>query len=159
MSRFKMRVAVHLILKNNNKVLLLRRYNTGYEDGNYSVVAGHVDGNETIISAMKREAKEEACIDIDEKDLKREALEEAGININEEDLKIVEVIHRKADDESIDYFLYCEKYTGNIIIGEPNKCDELKFYEIDKLPKNTIPYIKQAIENHKNGVEFSTFGF
>ncbi len=142
MSRFKMRVAVHLILKNNNKVLLLRRYNTGYEDGNYSVVAGHVDGNETIISAMKREAKEEACIDIDEKDL-----------------KIVQVMHRKAEDESIDYFLYCEKYTGNIIIGEPNKCDELKFYEIDKLPKNTIPYIKQAIENHKNGVEFSTFGF
>lgn len=142
MSRFKMRVAVHLISKNNNKVLLLRRYNTGYEDGNYSVVAGHVDGNETIISAMKREAKEEACIDIDEKDL-----------------KIVQVMHRKAEDESIDYFLYCEKYTGNIIIGEPNKCDELKFYEIDKLPKNTIPYIKQAIENHKNGVEFSTFGF
>ena len=142
MSRFKMRVAVHLISNNNNKVLLLRRYNTGYEDGNYSVVAGHVDGNETIISAMKREAKEEACIDIDEKDL-----------------KIVQVMHRKAEDESIDYFLYCEKYTGNIIIGEPNKCDELKFYEIDKLPKNTIPYIKQAIENHKNGVEFSTFGF
>lgn len=142
MARFKMRVAVHLILKNNNKVLLLRRYNTGYEDGNYSVVAGHVDGNETIISAMKREAKEEACIDIDEKDL-----------------KIVQVMHRKAEDESIDYFLYCEKYTGNIIIGEQNKCDELKFYEIDKLPKNTIPYIKQAIENYKNGVEFSTFGF
>lgn len=35
MERFKMRVAVHLILEQDNKYLLLRRYNTGYEDGNY----------------------------------------------------------------------------------------------------------------------------
>lgn len=142
MARFKMRVAVHLILKKGDEVLLLRRYNTGYEDGNYSVVAGHVDGNETIISSMKREAKEEACIDIDEKDL-----------------KIIQVMHRRAEDESIDYFLYCDKYIGDIAIGEPNKCDELNFYKINKLPENTIPYIKQAIENYENGIEFSNFGF
>ena len=125
MSRFKMRVAVHLILKLGDEILLLRRYNTGYEDGNYSVIAGHVDGNETIISAMKRE----------------------------------QVMHRKAEDESIDYFIYCDKYTGDISIGEPNKCDELSFYKINKLPENTIPYIKKAIENYENGVEFSNFGF
>lgn len=39
MERFKLVVAVHLILIKNGKILLLRRYNTGYEDGNYSVVA------------------------------------------------------------------------------------------------------------------------
>ena len=41
--RFQMPVAVHLLLVKDNKVLLLRRFNTGYEYGNYSVVAGHVD--------------------------------------------------------------------------------------------------------------------
>ena len=55
MNRFKLVVAVHLILIENGKILLLRRYNTGYEDGNYSVVAGHIDGNESVIKAMKRE--------------------------------------------------------------------------------------------------------
>ena len=142
MSRLKMRVSVHLILEKDNKYLLLRRYNTGYEDGNYSVVAGHVDGDETIISAMKREA-----------------LEEAGININEEDLKIVEVMHRKSDDESIDYFLYANKFSGNVSIMEPNKCDELSFYELNKFPNNVIPYVKKAIENYRNNIQFVDYGF
>lgn len=143
MDRFKLVVAVHLILIENGKILLLRRYNTGYEDGNYSVVAGHIDGNESVIKAMQREA-----------------LEEAGISINEEDLKIVYAMHRKAKDrESIDYFLLCEKYTGEIRIMEKDKCDELEFYDLDKMPINLIPYVKKAIEDYRNNIHFSVYGW
>lgn len=100
MERFKLVTAVHLILIEDGKILLQRRYNTGYEDGNYSVVAGHIDGNESVIKAMQREA-----------------LEEAGIKIKEEDLEIVHVMHRKTPNrESIDYFLTCKKYDGKIDI-------------------------------------------
>lgn len=98
MERFKLVVAVHLILVQNEKILLLRRYHTGYEDGNYSLVAGHIDGNESVITAMQREA-----------------LEEAGITIKKEDLEIVHIMHRNSKDrESIDYFLSCKNYTGKI---------------------------------------------
>lgn len=143
MERFKLVVAVHLILEQNNKILLLRRFNTGYEDGNYSVVAGHVDGNESVIKAMQREA-----------------LEEAGIMIEEPNLQIVHVMHRKAKDrESIDYFLKCNNYIGEIKIMEKNKCDELAFYEIDNLPQNVISYIKQAIGYYQQGVSFSVYGW
>ncbi len=34
---FKLIPTSHLILLRSNKILLLRRFNTGYEDGNYSV--------------------------------------------------------------------------------------------------------------------------
>jgi 8-oxo-dGTP diphosphatase len=37
----------HLILIDNNKNLLLKRENTGYEDGYYGVIAWHIDGGET----------------------------------------------------------------------------------------------------------------
>lgn len=120
-----MRVAVHLILEHNNEFLLLRRYNTGYEDGNYSVIAGHLNGNETIKEAMIRED-----------------LEEANITIDDKHLKIVGVMHRKDGDESIDYYLYTNKFSGNIRIMEPNKYDDLAFYKLDNLPDNIIPYIK-----------------
>lgn len=141
MERFKMRVAVHLILEQNNKFLLLRRYNTGDEDGNYSVIAGHLNGNETIKEAMRREA-----------------LEEANITINDENLKIVGIMHRKDGDESIDYYLYTNKFSGNIKIMEPNKCDDLSFYKLDNLPTNIIPYIKTALYNYKNNMIFSEYG-
>lgn len=143
MERFKTVVAVHLILIENNQILLLRRYNTGYEDGNYSVVAGHLDGNESVLRAMQRET-----------------LEEAGIAICEKDLRIVHVMHRKAKDrESIDYFLTCKNYTGKIQIMEKDKCDELAFYPLDNLPSNVIPYVKQAIEYYQNGKSFSIYGW
>ena len=141
MERFKMRVTVHLILEHNNEFLLLRRYNTGYEDGNYSVIAGHLNGNETLKEAMIRED-----------------LEEANITIDDKHLKIVGVMHRKDGDESIDYYLYTNKFSGNVRIIEPNKCDDLSFYKLDNLPDNIIPYIKTALYNYKNNIIFSEYG-
>lgn len=142
MERFKMRVAVHLILREDNKILLLKRKNTGFGDGNYSVVAGHLDGNETVKQAMKREA-----------------YEEAGILVEEKDLEIVHVMHTKLEDESIYYFIYCDKYKGNVVNNEPNKCDELSFYDVNYLPDNIIDYVKVGIYNYSKEIYFSSYGF
>ena len=50
---YKLVAAVHLFLIRDGKVLLLRRFNTGYEDGQYSVIAGHLDGDEEATAALR----------------------------------------------------------------------------------------------------------
>jgi 8-oxo-dGTP pyrophosphatase MutT (NUDIX family) len=47
MTRFKLVPEAHLFLLYGDRILLLRRRNTGYEDGSYSVVAGHMEDSET----------------------------------------------------------------------------------------------------------------
>lgn len=143
LERFKMPVAVHLFLIKGDKVLLLKRYNTGYEDGNYSVVAGHVDGNEDFVAAMIREAREEA-----------------GIEIDYSDMTPVQIMHRRsADEERIDYFLAARKWDGEITNMEPHKCEELRWFDISDLPVNMVPYVRYGIEKFKEGGVFTLFGW
>lgn len=141
-TRFKLLVAVHLFLIHEKHILLLRRHNTGYADGQYSVVAGHLDGNEEVKTAMIREAREEA-----------------GIEITPAQLQVVGVMHRRANEERIDFFLVTTTWAGEILNKEPHKCDELAWYPLNALPQNTIPYIRTAIANYQQGTWFDSFGW
>ncbi len=126
----------------DEQVLLLRRFNTGYEDGNYSVIAGHLDGGEEVIAAMIREAREEA-----------------GIEIAPEDIRVVGVMHRHTSPERIDFFLVASKWINEPRNCEPDRCDELAWYPLERLPENVIPYIRQALENYRTGQWFASFGW
>lgn len=132
-------VAVHLLLVQDGKILMLHRYNTGYEDGNYSVVAGHIDGGEELKTAMIREAREEA-----------------GIIISLEDLTVVGVMHFREEEEYISFFLHSSRYSGEIVNMEPHKCDDLRWFDLDALPPNTIPYVRRAIQNYRDGIWFDS---
>ena len=140
--RFQLKAAVYLLLIKDNKVLLSRRFNTGWMDGRYSLISGHLDGNETVSTAMIREA-----------------FEEAKIKIKKEDLIPATVIDRQSDQEYIDFFFVVKKWDGEIEIGEPDKCDELKWFSLDNLPDNLLSYIEEAIENYKNKIPFFESGW
>jgi 8-oxo-dGTP diphosphatase len=141
-TKFNFRAAVYLIMIEENKVLLIRRFNTGWMDGMYSLPAGHIDGNETVQTAMSREAKEEINLDI-----------------LPEDLSVLHIMHRKSDYEYFDFFLETKKYTGILKNNEEDKCDEIKWFSIDSLPENTLTYIKEAFKQISEGKNFSSFGF
>lgn len=145
--------ASYLALIKNNKILLQRRSNTGFMDGKYSLPAGHVEKGETFTQCVIREIKEEI-----------------GIDLNSQDLKVVHVMQRDSRidypqgviegvNERIDIFFTAEKWTGNIEIKEPHKCDDLSWFELNNLPENIIPYIKQAIDYIKNNTFYSESGW
>jgi mutator protein MutT len=144
--RLKAVPASYLVLMKDGKILMARRFNTGYEDGNYSFPAGHVDAGENFTQCVIREIKEEI-----------------NINLNLKDLKFIHVMHRDSGEgeigNRIDMFFTAEKWEGEIKNIEPNKCDDLSWFDLDNLPENTIPYIKQAIEYIKNKTFYSEFGW
>jgi len=144
-NRFKLRGAVYLMLLKDDKILLLRRYQTSWQDGNYSLVSGHIDGNESFSAAMIREAKEEA-----------------GVDIDPADLRFAVGVHRLDDidgAEYIDMFFAAEKWDGEPINMEPEKCDELAWYPLDELPENVIPGVKAALEAYRDGQGYVEVGW
>lgn len=123
-------------------MLFLRRCGTGYQDGNYSVVAGHLNGGEPVKAAAIREAREEI-----------------GIEVLARDLHVVGVMHRLSDDERIDFFLTASAWSGEVVNREPDKCDKLIWSSADAMPDDVIPYVRRALENYRCGTWFDSYGW
>ena len=138
-------VAVYLFLLRNGQVLMLRRRNTGYEDGNYSVIAGHVERDERITQALVREA-----------------LEEAGVGLYEGDFRFLHVMQRTNPDGLVyvDFYFAAEHWQGEVRNREPSKCDDLRWFRLTDLPSNTIPHVREVLMNHwVNESRFSEYGW
>lgn len=136
--------AGYAILRKGNQILLSRRFQTGYEDGKYSFPAGHVEFGETFT---------DCCV--------RELEEEIGVEIKKEDLKLCHIMQRYSNkslkENRIDVFYFVDKWVGEIKNLEPEKCDDLAWFDMDNLPANTITYIKKFVKNVQNNIIFSEF--
>lgn len=139
---FPLRCAVHVFLIKNNKLLMLRRNNTGWRDGEYGLPSGHLENNESVISGIIREAKEEA-----------------GVVIKEEDLRMVHVMHRRVNYDYLDIYFVSTKWQGEPFIAEKHKANDLQWVDFDKFPENTLENVKKAFENYQKGVIFSQIGW
>jgi 8-oxo-dGTP diphosphatase len=131
-SKFQVYAAVYLVLFNDdNQVLLTKRSNTGFMDGYYGLPSGHLEQGETISEALVRESKEE-------------------VNITPINFEFMRVNHRKASADNqrdyIDFYFITNDYEGELINLEPEKCSELKWCDVNELPDNIIPYIKDILQ-------------
>ena len=111
-------------------------------DGRYSLVAGHVDGDETFRSAMAREAHEEA-----------------GISLRKADMRLVHTMHRLADEERLSLFFEADTWEGEIRNMEPQKCDDLNWYPLAEQTEKLVPYVNFALEEISKDVPYSEFGW
>ncbi len=64
---------------------------------------------------------------------------------------------RIEDDERVDFFVQVHQWAGEPFNAEPDKCDDLCWVHIKSLPANIIPYVKQALGNHLNGIPFDEY--
>ena len=132
----------HLLLLRDDHVLLLRRQNTGYQDGNYGLIAGHVESDETARQGMVREAAEEA-----------------GLILDPRNLVLCHVMHRKSAAERVSFFFRAARWTGEPRNLEPDKCSDLSWFPVASLPANMVPYVRQALEMVLRGEAYSEHGW
>ena len=146
--RFKCKVGVFALVIEDGKILLLRRFQTGTEDGMYVLPMGGHDGKTPLTQSVIREAKEEVNIDI-----------------KEENLTMCHVMHRmhhmpnNLSFEQIDVMFQVNAYEGIVQNNEPENCDDVAFFPLHNLPKNTSPCIKKALNCICNGQFYSEFGW
>ncbi len=135
-------VTVHLLFIKNNNILLSRRHQTGYMDGWYSLPAGHLDGGEPVRHAAVREAREET-----------------GVTLQPEEITFACVLHRCEDQERVDFFLHVGRWQGEPVNTEPEKCDDLRWFDLDRLPENLVPYVRRGVELSRAGIPFEEYGW
>lgn len=132
--------AVYILLEKDGKILLGKRYNTGYEDGNYQVPAGHVEEGELPTEAIIRETKEEVNVDL-----------------KPENLELVHIGYRPKHDltgDRIDLFFKAKHWVREIKNMEPEKCDDLNWFPWDNLPENMTFHVRAALDCIQKGIFF-----
>lgn len=131
--RLTMVIGVHLVLRKGTKVLLARRYNTGWGDGQYNFPCGHLDANEMAAGGLIREAREET-----------------GVTIRAQDLVFAGATHWLSSKQSVNLFFECRRWRGEPENREPDKCDALDWFDIRRLPKNIVPQTRAVLKALRN---------
>ncbi|HKU18931.1 MAG TPA: NUDIX domain-containing protein [Candidatus Saccharimonadales bacterium] len=137
--------AVYILFRRDDEILLLKRANTGYRDGFYSLPAGHLDGGEPAVYAAVREAKEEV-----------------GALVRPEDMRLVHTQHRVAesgDHERLNLFFETTTWQGEPTNAEPEKCSEVRWALLAKLPTKLVPELQHFLRHYRAQQPYGDFGF
>jgi 8-oxo-dGTP pyrophosphatase MutT (NUDIX family) len=130
------------------EVLLQLRRGTGFMDGHWAAaVAGHVERGETVFETASREAREEIGVD----DV--ELVPWCAMQRTHAD--------RAPVDERVDYFFTSVAWSGTPRIVEPDKCADLRWFNLGALPSPVVPHELRVLASIRAGSTppFVTWGF
>ena len=122
---------------------MLRRSNTGWMDGCFSLPAGGLEKGETLSTAAARELKEET-----------------GVDAIPSELALVHTMHVWTENRSwIGHYFICREWGGVPFLAEPDKHAEVSWKNMSDLPEETILYVRQAIEAINADESYSEYGW
>lgn len=119
-------VDVHLILRRNGAVLLAQRAGS-YGHGQWAMPCGKVEPAEPVPLAAVRELAEET-----------------GLIVSRDQIKLAHTVHAMSDDgleqEHLGFFFAVHHWVGEPRLAEPSKCLEQRWWPLDALPAQLMPY-------------------
>lgn len=125
-------------------LLGLRHPNSAFAPSTGHVLAGHCE-QESAITCLIREAREEA-----------------GLQIQRQDVELVHVLHhidRTGDRPRMGLFFRAQTWTGEPELREPDKCTQWKFWDPGALSDDLVPYTRVAIAGIRAGRPYSETGW
>ncbi|MNR15315.1 hypothetical protein D3C85_1318430 [compost metagenome] len=144
-NRYAPYAAALVFLIKDEKILLMRRANAKWANGQYTVPSGHIDEGE---SASKAAA--------------RETLEEVGVKIDPASLKFIHILHRQnteSRDVYVDFFFVASEWDGEPSNCEPEHCDDVAWFSLSELPENTVSFVKDIIKAYLDKNVYSELGW
>ena len=122
-----------------DEVLLHLRRGTGYMDGYWATIAGHVEEGESVFAAAVREAAEEV-----------------GVQIAAADLVPLTVMQRTQNngdpvEERVDFLFTCRRWAGEPRRVELHKSAELAWFSLADLPSPVVPHEALVLERLASG--------
>ena len=114
--------SVYVILRRKDKILFVLRKHTGFMDGTYSLPSGHVEDNESFITAAIRETQEEV-----------------GVKVARDNMRLMYTMHRLAEnDVRVDAFFETDTWEGEPFNNEPHKHGDIAWFSTEELAKKSI---------------------
>jgi 8-oxo-dGTP diphosphatase len=136
-------IDVHALLVRDGQVLLIRRRGE-YGGGMWHLPSGKLDEDESLLAAAVREIDEEV-----------------GVLVDPGDLRCVHTLHVAGSGPTarLGVFFEARRWIGEPVNREPDKCSALRWFPLDTLPDDVIPYPLAGISAYRDGVNFGVLGW
>ncbi len=130
------KVGIGVMIWKDGKVLLGKRKGS-HGAGEYAWPGGHLEYMESFEDCVKREAREEAGIEIT-------------------NVRFLRLLNFKsyAPKHYVDIGLMADWKSGEPKVMEPEKCDGWGWYDIDHLPRPLFASVETYIEAYKTGKNY-----
>jgi mutator protein MutT len=128
-TRLTVPVYVCIILRKENSILLLHRFNTGRHDNLWAFPGGSIERHETIVDAALREAQEEI-----------------GIALSAPSLELIHILHTyRTSGDTLGFYFVTHTWEGEPANKEPDKHSAVTWFDLNNLPHNLSPSARQII--------------
>lgn len=136
-------IAVVSIIIKNEKILLLKRKNTPWMNWYWWLPWWRLDLWESMIKWAIRELKEEIWINVLDLDISYKSI----------------IQHKNNRWERIYFIIKVDKFFWEVKNMEKDKCEEVKWFSLNNLPKNITPQVQICLENVINNIYYSEYWY
>lgn len=136
-----------MCLIKDDKILMIKRHNSGWKDGWWTPPAGHIEAEESASAAAAREC-----------------FEEIGVVVEKDEIEHMITVHRHNTETGAVYFdnyFRARKWTGTPLVKEKEKekASEIAWVSLNSRSRRIVPTVRAALAKNRRGKRFSEEGW